>query len=192
MSGISKELRTEMLLDEIRAAGVEELYEQCLANGSTMEFAAMCALRQPPGSRNTDRAFCQGAERQTRMMAPVNRKIIYERAQKAGISTQGKWYKGSLGNGDPANPAAWVSSADDVVAVCKAKGYSMEGVINYTAPDIERAPPKSVRLAPDLVNEGVRMMLQGDPALAEKVKKNPKILVEVKERVIEKHGKRKK
>ena len=39
-----------------------------------MEFAAMCALRQAPGSRNTDRAFCQGAQRQMDGMSEVNKK----------------------------------------------------------------------------------------------------------------------
>lgn len=191
MSGISPEMRAEMLLDEVRAAGPEAvaLYEQILANGETQEWAAMCALKQPSGSRNTDRAFCQGAARQMSMMAPVNRDEVLARAAKAGIKTQGKFYKGSLGR--PDDPAAWVSSADDVLAVAKAKNLSIEGVIKHNAPIIEKKP-KRVRLAPDLVRQGVTRVLRSEPDTAAKVKENPKTLREIVERVIDKHGSKKK
>lgn len=189
MGGISASVRAEMIRDEINAAGPEvvSLFNKIKRQGATDEWAAMCALRQAPGSRNTDRAFCQGAARQTAMMADINRKAIYEMAKKAGISTQGKWYKGSLGR--PTDPCAWVSSADDVIAVAKKKNLFIDGVINHKGVRIEQPPP-DVDLAPDLVREGVNRLLVADPALAEKVKKNPKSLREVEERVIAKHGKK--
>lgn len=192
MSAISKSVRLSMLKAEIKAAGpaAQAIFKQCLKNGSTMEFAAMCAMRQAPGSKNTDRAFCQGAERQTRMMAPVNRKVIYERAKKAGISTQGKWYKGSLGRAD--DPAAWVSSADDVMAVAKEKNLSISGVVNYTSTQRDVKPKPKVRLAKDLVDLRVKEVLRENPDLAAKVKERPKSLQDVVQSVIEKHGSKRK
>lgn len=186
MGAISSEVREQMILGEVRAAGRDavRIYEQSLAEGSTMEFAAMCALRQAPGSRNTDRAFCQGAQRQLDSMSEVNKKKLYEIAHKAGINTQGKYYKGSLGK--YTDPAAWVSCADDVLAVCKERNLHCEGVINHKAVDKDPAPRKH-KLAPDLVRAGVKNHLKFDPALREKVRKNPKSVREVVERVVHSH-----
>ena len=188
MGAISSEVRLAMLHDEVNAAGREAkaIFKQCLENGSTVEFAAMCALRQAPGSKNTDRAFCEGAQRQMDSMCDVNKKAIYERAKAAGINIQGKFYKGSLGSYD--DPAAWVSTADDVLAVAKEKNLSVEGVINYKSVAKDPTPKKKVRLAPDLVRGAVDRLLKQEPDTAEKVRRNPKSLREVVERVVDKHG----
>lgn len=187
---ISRKVREQMLVSEVRSAGPEALkiYRQSLAEGSTMEFAAMCALRQAPGSRNTDRAFCQGAKRQMDGMSEVNKKKLYEIANKAGINTQGKYYKGSLGR--YTDPAAWVSNADDVLAVCKERNLHCEGVISHKAVDKDPVEKKHV-MAPDLVRAGVKNHLKFDPALREKVRKNPKTMNEVVERVVHNHARKK-
>lgn len=192
MGAISKEVRLEMLQDEVASAGPEavEIFTQCLEQGQTLEFAAMCALRQAPGSKNTDRAFCEGAERQKRMMSKVNRDAVYEIAKKAGISTQGKYYKGSLGR--PNDPLAWVSNADDVLVAAKKKNLSVSGVVNYTAPDRDPRSKPKVRLAPDLVKKYAAELLSQEPDTAAKVKENPKSLREVVERVVDKHGSKRK
>lgn len=192
MGGISKEVRLEMLQDEVASAGPDAvaIFKQCLKQGQTLEFAAMCALRQAPGSKNTDRAFTQGAERQLRTMAQVNRDAVYEIAQKAGISTQGKYYKGSLGR--PNDPLAWVANADDVLVAAKKKNLSISGVVNYTAPDKDPRPKPKVRLAPDLVQKYTAELMSQEPDTAAKVKENPKRLREVVERVVDKHGSKRK
>lgn len=191
MGAIDSKVREEMIWSDVRQAGpaAVKIYRQSLAEGSTKEFAAMCALRQAPGSRNTDRAFCQGAQRQLDSMCDVNKKKLYELAHKAGISTQGKYYKGSLGRYD--DPAAWVSNADDVLAVCKERNLHCEGVIKHRAVDKD-PKPRSHNLAPDLLRAGVKNHLKFDPALREKVRRNPKSVKEVVERVVATHARKKK
>jgi hypothetical protein len=119
-------------------------------------------------------------------MGSTNRKHIFGEAKKAGISTQGKVYKGGLGR--PNDPMAWVGSSGDVLAVCKEKGFSCEGAVDYKAP--ERRIKKK-RLADDITHGFMQKELASDPSLRERVKKNPKKLVELKEKVIEKHGSKK-
>mgnify|MGYP001481487221 CR=1 FL=1 len=189
MSAIASETRKQMLMDEIASAGPQALalFESSLKQGSSLEFAAMCALRQAPGSRNTDRAFCQGARRQMDSMSEVNQKKLYEIAKKAGISTQGKFYKGSLGR--YTDPAAWVSCAEDVLTVCKERNLHCEGVISHKAVDL---PPvvNKIKLGPDIVNGFVKEELKKDGPLREKARKHPQSTKEVVERVVETHARK--
>ena len=47
---------------DIQAASreVQEHYLRMIEAGQHPQFAEMCALQQPPGTRGTDRAFMQG------------------------------------------------------------------------------------------------------------------------------------
>jgi len=143
----------------------------------------MLALQSPPRTKNTDRTFCEGAHRQMEDMPDRQRKAILKFAKQAGINTSGKYYKGSLGG--YTDPAAWVSTADDVLAVCKARNYTVTGAVNHQGTVM---PPKRVKMAPDLMAEMTKKELKADPVLAEKVRKNPKKLSEVKERVVATYG----
>ena len=186
---LSADIRYERALNDVRACGpeAERLFEQILANGESVEWAAMCACQQPPGSRNTDRAFCQGAQKRMNSMGDYLRNQIVKRAEAAGISTQGKFYKAGLGR--YTDPAAWVSTADDVLAVAKARNLNVEGVINHKAAERDMKP-KRVKLAPDIVRSTERELLKASPELAAKVKKNPKARRELREAIVAKHGKR--
>lgn len=166
-----------------------ELYLQILQNGETVRWATMCALQQPPGTKNTDRAFSQGQAQKMERMPKRNRDQIMAIAKKAGIPTDGKFYVGALGKYD--NPAAWVTSAEDVITSCKVQKIGVEGVLNYEPPSKKQeiAPPKSVPLAPELVSELSRKAMKADPALAEKCRKDKRARQALREKVIAVHGK---
>lgn len=172
-----------------RGSGAVALYQQIIAAGETERWAEMCALQSPPGTRNTDRAFNQGQRMKMDRMAQVNATELHKRAQKAGIETGGKYYISALGK--HTDPAAWVTCADDVLAVCKARNLDCEGVIKYKAAQQEVAPPKDVALAPDIVQRFEKEYIAHEPGLAERIKKNPKARTELRERIVENHGRKK-
>ena len=188
MSAIPEGIRNDMLMAEVQAAGPRAvaIFEQSLAQGSGIEFAAMCALRQAPGSRNTDRAFCEGQRERMGHMSDVNRVVIEERLRKKGANVSNKFHISGLG--PPDDPSAWVTCADDVLAVAKAKNLGVEGAINRTMVDRE-IKPKNVPLAEPLVKELSQRYLKNDPALAAKCKTSAKAMAELRERVIGTHGK---
>lgn len=189
MSGIAQETRLEMLRADVERHGPSavETFERILAEGETAEWAAMCACRQAPGTRNTDRAFCQGAQRRMSSMGNYLQEQVVKRAQKAGINTQGKYYKAGLGRYE--DPAAWVSNADDVLAVAKAKNLNVEGVINHKA--VERdVKVKRVPLAEDLIQDQARRILKAEPETAAKVRTSKKAKSELRERIIATHARK--
>lgn len=187
MSGIAKETRREMLEAEVDAAGpaAKAIYVTALNTGAGIEFAAMCALKQAPGSKNTDRAFCDGARRRMNNMDPVNRNKIYQAAIKAGVNTAGKFYSGALGRYTDQN--AWVSCAQDVVTYAKEKQVNVEGVVTHRAAR-DLPPPKPVLLAEDIARRMENQILAAEPRTREKVKKNPSARKELRERVVAQHS----
>lgn len=189
MGAISSEVELARHADEVAALSPsqQEIYATSIAQGSSPGFALMCAVRQPPGSRNTDRAFCQGARHQMEAMRPDIRDAIVKKAKAAGIQTDGKFYKGQLGR--YTNPAAWVSCADDVIASCKAQNKGVEGVINVPVSRKVERPPPAVPLAPDIVRDIANNRLASDASLAEKIRRKPSALRELHEEIVDKHGK---
>lgn len=189
---ISREVEQERLkaaLSELTPSQ-RKIYAQVMAKDGpgSERFALMCATQSPPGSRNTDRAFCEGARRQMESMGERNRKAILAKAKAAGIPTDGKFYKGVLGG--YTDPAAWVSNADDVLAVCKAKNLNCEGVINHKATNIEGPPPAPKPLADDIVSELCQREAMQNPDLLAKCKRDPKAKQELVEQIREKHSRR--
>lgn len=178
--------------EEVAARGPRAvaLYKQIIANGETERWATMCALQSPPGSRNTDRAFSQSQVRKMNRMPKQNRDKIIAIAKQAGINTENKFYVGALGKyGDP---KAWVSSAEDVITSCKEQNCGVNGVLNFNAPHtVDIVPPARKALSDELVAEMSVKEMRADPALAEKVRKNPKVKRELREKVIDKYGKKK-
>lgn len=159
------------------------LYKKIIAAGETERWAEMCAMQQAPGAKGTDRAFSQGARRAMDVMDDVNRQLVLARAKKAGINTQGKFYKGGLGK--PDNPLAWVSTADDVIASCKAQKLNCTGVVNVkTFDEASVAPPPPAQPAADLVHQEMSRALVAAPGLQEKCRKSKKAFHELREQVV--------
>jgi hypothetical protein len=185
VGAIASETRLAQLEAEVERAGVRAQFDKMVADGQGVEFAAMCALQQPPGSKNTDRAFQDGARRRMENMGAKTKSALLGAAQKAGINTAGKFYVGGLGRAQ--DPSAWVSTAQDVLDVCKKKNLNCEGVVNHKA-TFRDAPPPDVKLAPDLVREFAANAMDADPGLAERCKRSKTARQELAEKVIEKHG----
>ena len=188
MSAIPEAMQRERYADECRAKGVLKQYEALLAAGNPPGFAAMLALKSPPGTRNTDRAFCQGQVNKMERMPKKNRDAIIAAANRAGIRTDGKYYMSGLGKYD--NPAAWVSSAQDVIESCKAQNKLVEGVVNFTPKTLRPSdkPKPEPALAPHLVREMEQKYFKDDPGLKEKCLKNKKARQSLREHIVAKHG----
>lgn len=172
--------------DECARAGVLDEYRRMVAGGTFPRAAAMYALQSAPGSRNTDRAFCQGARQRMENMLPMNAKAIHAQAKAAGIDSCGKYYVGGLGR--YTDKAAWVTCAEDVMTVAKARNFDVDGVLRRKAIRKDPAPPPDVSLAPDIVQRLAADYIASDPALAERCAKSKHARLELREKIIEKHG----
>lgn len=180
--------REESLEQEVADAGPEAvaLYCQIRGSGETAEWAAMCALRQPPGARYTARAYEQGFWDNMGCMSDMTRNLMVKVAKRAGVNTDGKFYNGT---GSYTEQSSWSTCAEDVLTVAKKKNLTLTGALKHQGytPD---AAPKKVALAPDIVERFATQECQRDPALAERVKKSHKARGELREKIIEKHGRR--
>ncbi len=154
----------------------------------TWAEAEMYAHQSPPGTRFTDRAFNEGQRRKMEGMSPLVAYNLHKAAQKAGIDTGGKYYVGGLGRAT--DKAAWVTSSDDVLAVCKARNLNCEGVVQHKA-HFEDKPVKKVKLAEDLIQRFEKEYTANDPSLAKKVKRSKKAKQELRELIVHTHGARK-
>jgi hypothetical protein len=158
-------------------------YDAMLADGQPPQFAAMLACQDPPGTKGTDRALMEGGEYLGARGEMMQQRVL-QTAKAAGVDINGKRHISGLGH--VTDPLSWVSSTSDVLAACRAKGLSCSGVVNHQGP--EPKPIAPVPMAKDLIQEQVARRCAADPALAEKVRKNPKLKQEVAEAVIEKHA----
>lgn len=167
---------------------VYEAFLSMIANGQTFAFAEMCATQVSPTTKNSDRLFCEGQNQKMSRMNEWNRNKICQLAQQAGINTHGKYYVGGLG--DYTDKHAWVSSVDDMLTVAKKKNYGLNGVINRKRVRTEEddKPPQRKKLAEDLITEKTEQLLKSDQRLAERVKRDPASVQQVRERVIEDHS----
>lgn len=157
--------------------------------GMDHALAAMQACRRSPQMKNSDRTFNQKARHRMDTMQDSIRKVILERAQKAGINTQGKYYCGGLADRRGArDPSAWVSTTSDVLEVARRRNLDVRGAVEHRAS--ESPPPKRVAIAPDILNGLVQKRVASDPALQERVRRNPRAIQAVREELTAKHAKR--
>ena len=171
----------EIRSDEVKLAKYVLLRE----SGVDPVFANMRACRRASGAMNTDRHF-NAHSRQRMLSMGKNCDKLGRLAQRAGIQTQGKFYCGQLGS--YTDPGAWVSTIDDVIDTAKRKQLTIRGAVKYDGtPEYLEPKPKKVQMAPDIMQDFVRKYTQEDPALKERVTKNPRALKELKEKIIAKH-----
>jgi hypothetical protein len=139
---------------------VQAFYEKMCMQGQSHNMAEVLATRSFPGFTTND-TFLKGKKTGDQFDdCPVVGQYYREVAESAGVSTTGKVYLRGLAN-FPGDPRAWVSDKDDVLRVCKERGWSCEGVVNYTPPELPPSP--DVKLAPDLVEREVRERLEENP-----------------------------
>lgn len=185
MGAVSKEVEEYLILKDIarQPVAVQERFEKLVRGGATYRFAAMCACQQAPGTANTDRAFSRERRAYMENMSPALRDRLVATARKAGINTSGKFYVGGLGR--YTDPAAWVSTIDDAVEVCKRKNLTATGLVNRKGTPVEREP---VALAPDLKSRIVKARLAADAQLRAGVSRSPRKLQELEKRIEDEHS----
>ena len=114
-------------------------YEKCLAEGTSPVLAEMFALALPPGC-NTDAVFLND-NRHEEQFKDGRVRAFRDRAEKQGVSTNGKVYTGSLAR-FPGDPMAWVDGRGDVAKICRQRGWNCEGTVAVKG-DPELAMEKS-------------------------------------------------
>lgn len=135
-----------------------------------------------PGHSGTDKTFFQG-KCNGHNVGDVVKKRDYEIARKYGVDTSGKLYVSAVADQrGPADPRAWVSGMDDLKRVVKKRGITCEGIVTNKGPEVE--PNKPVALADDIVERVIKREVKANPNLAKKKKQ------ELREMVIEKHGRK--
>ena len=146
-------------LEEARAISnrpdVQAHYIECRSppNNCNEKLARIFALRQPPNTVGTDRAFMEGSHTDETDMTRVLRGI----AEAQGVSTAGKRFVGSRARW-PGDPRAWVSSLDDVRRIDREDADP--------AWEPEEVPDNFI--APHIVDEHVERRAAHDPDLAAK------------------------
>jgi hypothetical protein len=166
---------------------VQSHYQKMVEAGQNPRFAEMCALQVAPGTRGSDRAFMQGrynGEFFNNMPPPLARRLIRE-ARAAGINVSGKFYMGGLADKRAhRDPAAWIDSVADIKRVARERDLHVTGIVEHTPP--EKAPPKSVDIAPDILREHVRKEMKANPKL-----KRGEAIERVKDRIVPRWKKKK-
>lgn len=135
---------TEMLC---KKCGGERRPDRC-------NLCEMFAARRAPRGRSDCTlmaAIGAGGERQFANMPHYGKRVM-AKAKKTG---QGKGVYMS-------GPGVWVESYDDIKRVCDQTGYSCQGLLDYTPPARDVAPPKPVALANDIVADEMKSRLIRD------------------------------
>jgi hypothetical protein len=152
-------------------------YEAALPYGE--RWAEMCALQCPPGTKGTERAFLEGRQNNEQFDSLPKRQAKYmiREAKQAGINPSGKYYCAGIADKRGwRDPAAWVSSNDDVLKVAKARRMAVSGSVNY---DPGPAPPQRTVLAESIIQDAVRKEKRTNPSAKTS---------ELRAKVIEKHA----
>lgn len=137
----------------------EEHYQLCLDNGCSTELAYMLASRKFPGIAGTDSIFNAGKFQGTNGIDAEER-WLRQRAERSGVSTTGKWYCRGLAE-YPGDPRAWIDGAGDVKRIAEERNYSVSGMVNHRAHEVEPMP--DIPVAPELVENRVNMMMEDNP-----------------------------
>lgn len=151
--------------------------------GESENMACIIAMRCPPGTRYSERAFLEGTGHNPfGKQSDFLTKVMLEDAKKAGIDTTGKVFKSGLADGRGfRDPLAWVSSLADVKRVCELRNRSCEGAVSHKSyrPD----PTPDIPLADDIIEEFAVKEVLKNPETVRKM--TP---LELKEKIIHEHG----
>jgi len=164
---------------EVRYLGPEavETYRKALPYGE--RWASMVATQTPPGTKGTDRAFLEGRQNNQQLddMPKRQAQYVLREAKQAGINPSGKYYCAGIADKRGwKDPAAWVTSNDDILRVARKRRLHVTGSVNY---DPGEAPPKRVLLSESIIRDEMR----------KEKRKNPKAKDgELREKIIDKHA----
>lgn len=152
-------------------------YKRALPYGE--RWAEMCALQIAPGTKGTDRAFLEGRQNNQQLDELPERQAKYmvREAKNAGINISGKYYCAGLADSRGwRDPAAWVTSNDDVLKVARKRRLAVSGSVNY---DPGPAPRQVKVLSEGIIKDEMRKELRKNP----RANKG-----ELREKIIDKHA----
>jgi hypothetical protein len=139
----------------------------------------MVATQTPPGTKGTDRAFLEGRQNNQQLdeLPKLQAQYMVREARQAGISIAGKQYVAGLADRRGwKDPAAWVSSNDDVLRVARKRRLNVTGSVNYEpAPE----PKRPTVLSESIIRDEMRKALRKNP----RANKG-----ELREKIIDKHA----
>lgn len=160
--------RDSLLEAEIKQLGPEahQYFLEMVAGGCEAPLAHMLIFQEAPMMKGSDKSFNESMRMKMNNMLGRNRDKAVEVAQRAGVNTNGKYYVGGLGT--YTDPAAWVSTVDDVKEVCRKRNLNASGLVDHKARQVE--PPKKKPLADDIVDRFVKKEL-ADPKVSELVRR---------------------
>lgn len=164
---------------EVRSLGRDAIatYEKALPYGE--RWAIMVATQTPPGTKGTERAFLEGRQNMEQFdsMPKLQANYVLREAKQAGINPNGKVYCAGLADSRGwRDPAAWVSSNDDVLKVARKRRLAVSGSVNY---DPGPGAPKRKVLSESIIRDEIR----------KEKRRNPNAKVgELREKIIEKHA----
>jgi hypothetical protein len=160
---------------------VQAHYERCRAEGTSHSLAEMFALGQTPFLM-TDSVFMEGRCNGNQFEKHPEQGDFYAAEAKAqGVDITGKFYSSFLAE-YPGDPRAWVSGRGDVKKICEERNLDCRGAVSHKATELPPPPGPPGGIAPELVDEEVRSILDDVPE-----KKLPYVdTVELREQVIDK------
>jgi hypothetical protein len=126
----------------------------------------MIASQSPPMS-NSDREFLEGRGGcYDQFKRNPEAGEYYKRvAEAAGQDVTGKVYMSGLAE-YPGDPRAWISDRAEAKKVVEERGWNAEGAFSVKSP--REAPPPSVDMADEVVDNLAMSAVEKEPALAEK------------------------
>lgn len=143
---------------------VQAKYEEYRNSGVPHGMAQVLATRRFPRI-TTDSTFMKGKVNGNQFEKTPGLGDHYKQiAEKSGVSVTGKVYYPSLAS-FPGDPAAWISGRGDALALCKERGWSIEGDVTYKAPERSNEPTPSVGVADDIVERETQNVMSQDPGL---------------------------
>ena len=163
---------TVKLPPDIAAAKAYQIehYVKMVKDGQDPRFAEMCALSQPPGTGQTDRAFLEGRNNMEWLNKLPKRQAdrMVAAAKAAGVNPEGKYYFGGIADKRGIyDPKAWVSDSNDVKKVAEERGMDVDGAIKHKSKNRPVSTQK-VALAQDIVDRETKYELSKDPNITKK------------------------
>jgi hypothetical protein len=133
-------------------------YADMLGSGESHNMAFMLSCRQFPNVK-TDATFLKGLQTGDQFGDCAGLGLGYKQiTEEKGYNTAGKVYLSQLAR-YPGDPEAWVSGRGDVERVCRDRGYTCEGAVNYK-PLVEREATPALDIDPDIVEDRVQRVME--------------------------------
>lgn len=162
---------------------IQTHYERCREEGTSHMLAEMFAFQSPPAA-DSDREFMFGHVNGNQFEKETQNGDAYARiAKKHGVSTTGKVYMRGLAR-FPGDPQAWISGKGDVIRIAEKEGFNVTDSEGKTLvkSEVKTEPPPPPRLADDITTRIAKQWRKASRKLAARP------MEEVKEAVIDKHG----